>query len=71
VDAWLRSRHSPPGSTAGGAKEHAWSHMAGWYASHNCDDFYHAVWRDEKVAPELEVRLRASGALRVADALAV
>ncbi|WP_437992273.1 hypothetical protein [Sorangium sp. So ce145] len=66
VGVWLASRRDPPPATP---KEHAWSHMAGWYAAHNCDDFFQAVWRTPAVAAELEARLRASGALRAAAAL--
>ena len=44
--------------------------MAGWYAAHNCDDFYQAVWRDPDVAKQFEVDLRGSGAWQIAEALA-
>jgi hypothetical protein len=67
VAAWLATRPAPPPSTP---KEHAWSHMAGWYADKNCDDFYQAVWRDDAVAHQLRARLEASGAWRIASALA-
>jgi len=67
VAAWLSARPAPPPSTP---KEHAWSHMAGWYADKSCDEFYQAVWRDDAVARQLRARLEASGAWRVAAALA-
>jgi hypothetical protein len=67
VATWLASRPSPP---AASPKEHAWSHMAGWYARHNCDDFYQDVWRDPAVASALKDRLRSSGAWRIAESLA-
>ncbi len=67
VHAWLNSRPDPPPADP---KEHAWSYMAGWYAAHGCEDFYRAVWRDHEVATALESRLRKSGALRIAEALA-
>jgi hypothetical protein len=70
VAAWLGSRRGFFASSAGLVKEHAWSHMAGWYADGGCDEFYQAVWRDEAVAIELEARLRPTGAWRVAEALA-
>lgn len=70
VAAWLASRKGPPPGTSGLVKEHAWSHMAGWYAGHNCDDFYQVVWRDERAATELEARLHASGALGLMTSLA-
>lgn len=58
ITTWLASRAPrPPEST----KEHAWSHMAGWYAEAGCDEFYQAVWRDALVVAELESRLRANG----------
>jgi len=66
VAAWLTSRPSAP---LAGPKEHAWSHMAGWYGEHGCDDFYQSVWRDPAVAAQLEQRLRASGGYRVAEEL--
>lgn len=67
VATWLAERPEAPPSSP---KEHAWSHMAGWYADKNCDDFYQAVWRDEAVAQELRARLDRSGAWRIATALA-
>lgn len=63
VAAWLASREVPsPPPPAEYAKSHAWSHMAGWYSAHGCDDFYQAVWRDPAVAGALGARLRALGA---------
>lgn len=70
VAAWLRSRRDAPAGSEGLVKEHAWSHMAGWFALSNCDDFYQAVWRDRAVAAQLEGRLRAAGAWRIAEAIA-
>ncbi len=58
IATWLASRvPAPPESP----KEHAWSHMAAWYAEAGCDEFYQAVWRDALVVSELEARLRANG----------
>jgi hypothetical protein len=67
VHSWLASRSHPP---AADPKEHAWSYMAGWYASHGCDAFYANLWQDAAVVAELEARLRASNAWRVAETLA-
>lgn len=67
VQGWLDSRSDPP---APDPKEHAWSHMAGWYATHGCENFYRQVWREPEVARQLEVRLRESGAWRIAETLA-
>ena len=67
VHGWLDSR--PDGPRAG-PKEFAWSHMAGWYAERGCEAFYRHVWKDAAVASQLESRLRACGAWRVAEALA-
>jgi len=67
VTAWLRSRPDPP---APSVKEFSWSHMAGWYAEHGCEDFYRQVWRDDAIAAQLRERLTACGAWRVAAALA-
>jgi len=66
VQAWLDGRPNPP---ARNPKEHAWSYMAGWYADHGCEDFFREVWRDERVVPQLESCLKASGAWRVGAAL--
>ena len=66
VAAWLASRPAPP---AASPKEHAWSHMAGWYADKNCDDFYQHVWREDAVVRELKARLELSGAWQIASAL--
>ncbi|MCP3964126.1 MAG: hypothetical protein GY719_40365 [bacterium] len=38
-------------------KSYSWSHMAGWYAKHGCDDFYRLVWREEPVRSELQALL--------------
>ncbi len=38
-------------------KSYSWSHMAGWYAKHGCDDFYRLVWREELVRQELQALL--------------
>jgi hypothetical protein len=67
VQQWLSSRPDPP--TTGSPKEHAWSHMAGWYAERGCDSFYRAVWKDREVAKHLEAQLRETGAWRIAEAL--
>jgi hypothetical protein len=56
-------------SASAGPKEHAWSHMAGWYADKGCDDFYQALWRDDAVIPHLRSRLEASGAWGAVEAL--
>jgi hypothetical protein len=71
VQTWLDSRQNPPANApATEPKEFAWSYMAGWYAGHNCEDFYCSLWREPKVAAELESRLRSSGAWQIAKALA-
>ncbi len=58
IAAWLASCGPAPAESP---KDHAWSHMAGWYAEAGCDEFYQAVWRDERVVVELEARLRTNG----------
>lgn len=68
VESWLAARPQAPSA---GAKEYAWSHMAGWYARCGCDAFYRTLWSDSTLVVELESRLRASGAWRIAEALAV
>ncbi len=80
VASWLRGRPEPPfarvedGQSAERRlsvepKEHAHSYFAGWFAEHGCDDFFRAVWRDAAVAAQMESRLRASGAWRIASSL--
>lgn len=66
IATWLASRQNPP---AAGPKEFAWSHMAGWYSEHGCDDFYRNVWRDQQTAAELEKRLRANGAWQIVESV--
>jgi hypothetical protein len=66
IVTWLASR---PEAAPAGPKEHAWSHMAGWYAEFGCAAFYKNLWADPKIACELETRLRACGAWRIADQL--
>lgn len=66
VAAWLAARPDAPGA---GPKEHAWSHMAGWYAKFGCSAFYKALWSDAKIVAELEARLKSCGAWRVAEEL--
>jgi len=71
VQTWLDGRPEAP---AAGPKEFVWSHMAGWYAEHGCQDFFSYLWsaesRDNGVREELEKRLRACGAWRVGEVLA-
>jgi hypothetical protein len=67
VQGWLDSR--PDGPQAG-PKEFGWSFMAGWYAEHGCEAFYRLLWADAAIARQLQSRLHACGAWRVAEALA-
>jgi hypothetical protein len=67
VQDWLAARPNPP---LADPKEHAWSHMAGWYAEHGCEAFYSNLWNDPNIAKELESRLVPSGAWRTAVTLA-
>lgn len=66
VQNWLDSRPDAPPIDP---KEHAWSYMAGWYASQGCEAFYSLLWSDPTVAPELEKRLRSSGAWAIFERL--
>ena len=67
VQNWLAARPNPP---AVDPKEHAWSYMAGWYAEHGCEAFYSNLWNDPQAVAQLETRLRASGAWRIAEMVA-
>jgi len=68
VSNWLATRGA--GAPAPGPKEHAWSHMAGWYAERNCEAFYELLWSDPVVSRGLKERLYAGGAGRAGEALA-
>jgi hypothetical protein len=67
VATWLTGL---PGGGKDGHKEHAWSHMAGWYADRGCEGFCRFVWQDPKVATGLQHRLRSCGCWRILDELA-
>ena len=66
VQDWLDRRPDAPDSIP---KEFAWSHMAGWYADRGCDNFFHAVWEDERIVVHLIKYLKASGAWRIGEVL--
>ena len=68
VQDWLNARPLPPPVNP---KDHAWSYMAGWHSEYGCDFFYENLWNDAAIVRELESRLRASGAWRVAELLAM
>ena len=59
-----------PKESSNEVKTFSWSLMAGWNASHSCDDFYKLIWRDEKIAAVLKIRLEECGAWRVAQLIA-
>ncbi len=52
VQDWLAATGGDPSP-----KSYSWSHMAGWYAKHGCEDFYRQVWREEPVRSELQTLL--------------
>lgn len=52
-----------------GPKNYSYSYLAKWYAEHGADDFFRALWRDEKVAAQLRDSLTASGAWGRVEAL--
>jgi len=59
VSAWLTGA---PGGPKNGHKEHAWSHMAGWYSDDGCEAFYRLLWHDDAVKAELIRRLSVTPA---------
>jgi hypothetical protein len=68
VQAWLDSRPEAPPA---GPKEYAWSYLAGWHAdAGSYEGFCSMIWKNELVVEQLRPRLEASGAWRVAQALA-
>ena len=68
VQDWLNARPLPPPVNP---KDHAWSYMAGWHSESSCEFFYQNLWNEAGIVRELESRLRASGAWRVAELLAM
>lgn len=52
VQEWLAATSGAPVP-----KSYSWSHLAGWYAQHGCEDFYRQVWREEPVREELQALL--------------
>lgn len=66
VASWLAAE--PRGGDS--HKHHALSYLAKWYAENGPDDFYKELWLDPRTAPELELRLRHSGAWAEVEALA-
>jgi hypothetical protein len=68
VQKWLDSRPDPPPRDS---KEYAWSYLAGWHAdAGSYDAFCAMIWNNPLVVEQLRPRLEASGAWRVAQALA-
>lgn len=67
VEAWLKSRPTPPPLSKGDHKAYAASYMAGWHAGRDYQGFFQAVWEDQSVAERLMAILRASGAWEVAE----
>ncbi len=68
VAAWLAARSDPPPDSG---KAFSWSYMAGWFPENGCDDFFRAIWRDPKIAVELERVLRENDVWRIAELLAL
>ena len=67
VRNWLSSR--PEASTTG-AKNHAWSFMAGWASEEGCERFFSGLWEDQGVAQSLKALLDANGSWACATDLA-
>ena len=67
VQDWLTARPLPPPVNP---KEHSWSYMAGWHSEGGCEFFYEKLWNDAAIVRELESRLRAAGAWRIAEGIA-
>jgi hypothetical protein len=68
VQTWLNSR---PDAPPAGPKEYAWSYLAGWHAeTGSYEGFCSMLWNNAQIAEQLKPRLEASGAWRVAQALA-
>ncbi len=68
VAQWLSSRPEIDSKDAID-KAFAWSHMAGWYADHGCEDFYRHLWDDEQIVAALKKRLQQTGAWDIVENL--
>lgn len=66
VQRWLDHR---PDGDALSEKAFGWSHMAGWYAEHGCEDFYRFIWTNALVRQQLDELLHAAGAGRLLEVL--
>ena len=67
VARWLASRPKPPQPNP---KEHAWSHLAGWYGElSSYEALWPALWNDPKIAAALDALLAACGAGEVSKLL--
>jgi hypothetical protein len=71
VSGWLLSRRDPPNrSPRQEAKEHAYSYLAGWYASDGCDYFFRHIWEQEATRTHLISELTGAGLLQIIESAA-
>ncbi|MGC9259712.1 MAG: hypothetical protein ACP5I8_06475 [Phycisphaerae bacterium] len=71
VTDWLASRQNPPTRTdRQESKEHAYSYLAGWYASDGCDYFFRHIWEQADIREYLIQEMRQTGVLQALESMA-
>lgn len=71
VTDWLGSRKDKPTHTdRQESKEHAYSYLAGWYASDGCDYFFRHIWEQAQPREHLVQEMRDTGILQTIESMA-
>ncbi len=71
VTDWLASRQDKPTRTdRQESKEHAYSYLAGWYASDGCDYFFRHIWEQAQPREHLVQEMRDTGILQTLESMA-
>ena len=71
VADWLASRKDKPVHTdRQESKEHAYSYLAGWYASDGCDYFFRHIWEQAQPREHLVHEMRDTGILQTLESMA-
>ena len=71
VADWLASRkYKPVHTDRQESKEHAYSYLAGWYASDGCDYFFRHIWEQAQPREHLVHEMRDTGILQTLESMA-
>ncbi len=71
VGDWLASRQDKSTHTdRQESKEHAYSYLAGWYASDGCDYFFRHIWEQVETKKHLIQEMRDTGILQALESMA-